>query len=105
EELLEMLTIAAKAPSSANMQPWRFIVVTDAELKAKLVPIAFNQSQVAEASAVVILMADLEMYSLAEEIFGAAVEAGYMTEEVKQSMTANYTRMYSSLPSDRLREL
>ncbi|OUS72679.1 nitroreductase family protein [Paenibacillus sp. MY03] len=105
EELLEMLTIAAKAPSSANMQPWRFMVITDEELKAKLVPIAFNQSQVAEASAVIIVMADLEMYTLADDIYGASVKAGYMSEEVKTNMVANYTKMYSSLPADRLREL
>lgn len=105
EELLEMLEIAAKAPSSANLQPWRFMVVTDEELKQKLVPIAFNQSQVAEASAVIIVMADLQMYTLADEIYGSAVSAGYMTEEVKGQMVANYSNMYASLPEDRLREL
>jgi nitroreductase len=105
EELLEMLEIAAKAPSSANLQPWRFMVVTDEDLKQKLVPIAFNQSQVAEASAVVIVMADLQMYTLAEEIYSSAVNAGYMTEEVKANMIATYTNMYASLPEDRLREL
>ncbi|MDQ6421151.1 nitroreductase family protein [Paenibacillus sp. LHD-117] len=105
DELHEILTIATKAPSSANMQPWRFMVVTDEELKQKLVPIAFNQSQVAEASAVIIVMADLEMYTRAEEIYAGAVEAGFMTEEVKTNMVANYSKMYASMPADRLREL
>src|SRR5690606_14173319 len=86
EELIELLQTATKAPSAANMQPWRFMVVTDEELKQKLVPIANNQSQVGEASAVIIVMADLEMYNLAEDIFGAAYKAGYMSEEVKNNM-------------------
>lgn len=105
QELREILSIAAQAPSSANLQPWRFLVITDAELKAKLVPIAFNQQQVAEAPAVIILLGDLEMYTRAEQIYGAAVEAGYMTEEVKAMMTANYSKAYAAMPADRLKEL
>lgn len=105
EEINELLQIATKAPSSSNMQPWRFLVVTDPELKAKLLPIAFNQQQVKDASAVVIILGDLEMYSRSEQIYGAALEAGFMTEEVKTSMTENSLRMYSSLPAERLKEI
>lgn len=105
DEVREILEIATKAPSSSNMQPWRFLVVTDPELKQKLLPIAFNQQQVTEASAIVIIMGDLEMYSLSEQIYGAAVKAGYMTEEVAGNFVANSTRMYSSLPADRLKEI
>ena len=64
EEIREILEIATKAPSSSNMQPWRFLVVTDPELKKKLHPIAFNQQQVLDASAIVIVLGDLEMYTL-----------------------------------------
>jgi nitroreductase len=105
EEISEMLEIASKAPSSSNMQPWRFLVVTDQEIKQKLVPIAFNQQQVAEASAIVIVLADLEMYTLSEQIYGAAVTAGFMTEEVASNFVQNSTKMYSSLPAERLKEI
>ncbi|WP_337098176.1 nitroreductase family protein [Paenibacillus sp. YIM B09110] len=105
QEIRELLETATKAPSSSNMQPWRFLVVTDPELKQKLVPIAFNQQQVAEASAIVIVLGDLEMYKLSEQIYGAAVEAGYMTKEVADNFVANSTNMYSSLPADRLQSL
>ncbi|MHA7965757.1 nitroreductase family protein [Paenibacillus sp. CAU 1782] len=105
EEINELLTIATKAPSSSNMQPWRFLVVTEPELKAKLLPIAFNQQQVADASAIVIVLGDLEMYKRAEDIYGAALDAGFMSEEVKTQMTENSVRMYSSLPAERLKEI
>ncbi|MCA0755723.1 nitroreductase family protein [Paenibacillus sp. N4] len=105
DEVKEILEIATKAPSSSNMQPWRFLVVTDPELKQKLLPIAFNQQQVTEASAIVIVLGDLEMYSLSDQIYGAAVKAGYMTEETAGNFIANSTRMYSSLPADRLKEI
>ncbi len=66
EEIRELLEIATKAPSSSNMQPWRFLVVTDPEIKQKLLPIANNQQQVAEASAIIIVLGDLEMYKRAD---------------------------------------
>ncbi|MCR2806146.1 nitroreductase family protein [Paenibacillus soyae] len=105
QEIRELLEFATKAPSSSNMQPWRFLVVTDTELKAKLLPIAFNQQQVVEASAIVIVLADTEMYTLSEQIYEAAAAAGYMSEEVKNNMIANSTNMYSSLPAERLKEI
>lgn len=41
-------------PSSFGLQPWRFIVITDQATKDKLVPIPWKQSQVADASHVVV---------------------------------------------------
>ncbi|WP_082360606.1 nitroreductase family protein [Bacillus sp. FJAT-28004] len=105
EEIRDILETAIKAPSSSNMQPWRFLVVTDPELKQKLLPIAFNQKQVAAASAIVIVLADLEMYTLSEKIYGSAIQAGFMTEEVGNNFIANSTKMYSSLPAERLKEI
>ncbi|MCF7760412.1 MAG: NAD(P)H-dependent oxidoreductase, partial [Cephaloticoccus sp.] len=37
-------------PSSIGLQPWRFIVVTDAVMKARLRPAAWNQAQVTDCS-------------------------------------------------------
>jgi len=105
EEIRDILATAIKAPSSSNMQPWRFLVVTDPELKEKLLPIAFNQKQVAAASAIVIVLADLEMYTLSDKIYGSAIEAGFMTEEVGNNFIANSTKMYSALPAERLKEI
>ena len=38
------------APSSYGLQPWKFIVVNDPALRAKLRPVSWNQSQVTDAS-------------------------------------------------------
>ncbi|ETT65684.1 NAD(P)H nitroreductase [Paenibacillus sp. FSL H8-457] len=51
---------ATLAPSAANLQPWRFLVIDSPELKQKLLPIASNQQQVVEASAVIAVLGDLE---------------------------------------------
>ena len=47
------------APSAFNVQPWRFVVVTDPALKAKLSAAANGQRQVASAPAVIVLYTDM----------------------------------------------
>ncbi|MEO0457342.1 MAG: NAD(P)H-dependent oxidoreductase [Cyanobacteria bacterium P01_A01_bin.114] len=42
------------SPSSFGLQPWKFIVVTDAELRQQLKPYASNQPQVVDASHLVV---------------------------------------------------
>jgi nitroreductase len=42
-------------PSSFGLQPWKFLVVTDATVRESLVPHAWNQRQVADASHLVVL--------------------------------------------------
>lgn len=42
-------------PSSIGLQPWKFVVVTDAAMKAKLQPAAWNQKQVVDCSHFVVM--------------------------------------------------
>lgn len=44
-------------PSSFGLQPWRFVVVTDPALKARLRPATWNQAQVEECSHLVVFLA------------------------------------------------
>jgi nitroreductase len=37
-------------PSSYGLQPWKFLVITDAQLKEQLKPLSWNQSQVTDCS-------------------------------------------------------
>ncbi|MCM3629379.1 nitroreductase family protein [Paenibacillus glycanilyticus] len=105
EEIKEILELATKAPSSANTQSWRFLVVTDQALKDQLLPIANNQQQVVDASAVVVILGDMEFYTKLGEINDAAVKAGYMTQEIAQRFTENYQKLFPSIPKDRLTEI
>ena len=47
------------APSAFNVQPWRFVVVTDRALKAQLSVAANGQRQVESAPAVIVLYTDM----------------------------------------------
>ena len=65
EEMLEMIQEATTAPSSVNMQPWRFIVVESNEEKEKLKPlIRFNTRQNETSSAMVLSLAIFSVMNL-----------------------------------------
>ena len=52
-EVLEaVLRLGAQAPSGYNFQPWRFVVVRDADARRRLQQVAFNQPKVAQAPVV-----------------------------------------------------
>ncbi|MGG4220201.1 nitroreductase family protein [Paenibacillus jamilae] len=105
EEIKDLLKEATLAPSSSNVQPWRFLVIETEELKAKLQPIAYNQSQVAEAAAVIVVLGDMEGYKKLDEVFGEAVKHGYMAEDTAKSFVERSIDAYASLPEERLHKV
>lgn len=55
EEIVRRVLDAARiAPSGSNRQPWKFILVTNPEMKRKLVPLCEGQSFIAEAPILII---------------------------------------------------
>lgn len=67
-DLREMLRVAGLAPSAFNVQPWRWVVVRDPDLKARLAEAAYGQKQVSGAPAVVVLYSDMaDVLANAEE--------------------------------------
>ncbi|MDB4880527.1 MAG: dehydrogenase [Gemmatimonadetes bacterium] len=58
-DLRELLRLAGRAPSAYNVQPWRFIVVQDDDLKATLAEAAYGQQQVLRAPATIVLVSDM----------------------------------------------
>jgi nitroreductase len=55
--LKDLLDTARLAPNSFGLQAWKFMVIVNDELKAKLAPACYNQSQITEASALVFFCA------------------------------------------------
>lgn len=75
EELLKSVLNAARlAPSANNAQPWRIIVVTDEDVKLKLVASANGQKFIAQAPVVLVAC------GLPDEAFQTA--GGYMSSHV-----------------------
>jgi nitroreductase len=59
-DLNEILRLTSLAPSSANIQPWRFVAIQDPELQARLQGAAYGQAQVGAAPALIVLYVDVE---------------------------------------------
>ena len=103
EELSEMIKEATSAPSSSNLQPWRFLVIQDTAVKKELRAISNNQEQAETASAVIAVLGDIEMYKKVEQIYTQNVTEGHMPEASKEAMIASTNRVYPNV-SDEVRK-
>ncbi|MEK4004368.1 nitroreductase family protein [Paenibacillus sp. FSL H3-0333] len=106
EELTEILAEASRAPSAVNLQPWRFLVIDSTEGKAKLAPLAaFNQTQALTSSAVIAVFYDTNHVEYMDEIFGKAVELGYMPREVMDMQLQQVKPYYAKISASELRDM
>ena len=62
EDIDQLFEHALQAPTSFNIQNWRFVWVEDAAAREKLREAAWDQAQVTEASMVLVLCADLKAW-------------------------------------------
>ncbi len=60
EEINFILEAGRKSPSSFGMEAWKFLVITNEALKAKLRPACWDQVQVTSCSHLVIVLAGIE---------------------------------------------
>lgn len=62
KELEKILSLAMLSPTAFNIQNWRFLVVTDEARRKALRDAAWGQSQVTDASALIVICADLKAW-------------------------------------------
>ena len=106
EEMLEIINKAVKAPSSVNLQPWRFVVVDSKEGKDILRPlIKFNVRQNDTSSAMIVIFGDMKCHYNAEEILNRNMEAGYMTEDIKQYVMNSFVPWYESISKQKMNDV
>ncbi|MFJ7677915.1 nitroreductase family protein [Peribacillus sp. NPDC097206] len=96
EQIQHILEQATSAPSSSNLQPWRFLVIDDQEQKKELRIAGFNQEQIETSSAIIAVLGDNEMYKNAKQINDLNVELGYMPRDIADMMIANSESAYSN---------
>ncbi|WYP27260.1 nitroreductase family protein [Alkalihalobacillus sp. FSL W8-0930] len=106
DELSEIIAEASKAPSSVNLQPWRFVVIDTPEGKETLTPLAkFNKTQVETSSAVIAVFADMQSQEYLEGILTTAVEKGFMPQEVKDRQMKTVAGLLAGMSYDQLKEM
>ncbi|MDO9365111.1 MAG: nitroreductase family protein [Methylotenera sp.] len=63
QEISSLMSLAMLSPTAFNIQNWRFVLVTDPELRQAIRQVSWNQAQVEEASLLIVLTADLKAWA------------------------------------------
>ena len=61
-EITKLIEAGMQSPTSFNIQHWRFVVITDPELRKQIRAAGFDQAQLTEASALILLTADVQAW-------------------------------------------
>jgi nitroreductase len=96
EEIKQLLEVTQKAPSSWNLQQWKFFVIDEPAQKEKLLPICYGQKQTVESSVMIAILGDLEANRNAESIYSEAVEQGRLTPEIKDRLVNQINGAYAN---------
>lgn len=62
QETNEILSLAVLSPTAFNIQNWRFVVVDEPDLRQEIREVSWGQSQVTDASLLIVLCADLKAW-------------------------------------------
>lgn len=93
EILVKLIEAAHEAPSSWNLQPWEFIVVTDPALKAQLKVAANNQAHVEQAGATIVCLGSLKQQDALADRIEKAIPPDATPERIERAMrTVNRMR-------------
>lgn len=105
EVMKNILQDAMTAPSSLNLQPWRFVVIDTAEGKGMIRPyMMFNQEQCDSSAAIIAIFGDYENFSYTEEVYSAAEEKGLLSPEKKQKMVEMITEYRKLFTDEKIKE-
>ena len=94
----QLVDMAAKAPSSFNLQPWSLVILTDPQDKMRLRRLAMDQPKITEAPVVFMVLADRDGWKkghkFAEKNFEEMVKAGAMSQEQYEWFTDTCEKLY-----------
>ena len=98
EDMHYILEVARKSPSSFGMEAWKFLVITNDELKSKLKPFCWNQVQITTCSHLVIVLAGIENL----KVESGVVQKQLMRRNMPQEKLNSFIELYASHLSDTL---
>jgi nitroreductase len=93
-QIEDLIGLAGEAPSSFNIQHWRFIAVTTANRKAMLRKAAFGQAKVEHAAVTFIILGDLRAHENLARTLAPSVEAGIVPAPVAETFVGMANQMY-----------
>lgn len=93
-----LIALATRAPSSFNLQNWRFVITDTPAAKEKLRAVAYDQSKVTDAAAVVILIGTIPDAERLQLDLARAVSAGLLPHGLDTDWAAAARAKYSNDP-------
>lgn len=94
----KLVECAAEAPSSFNIQHWRFIAVTKKEDRQILQKLSYNQAQVGDASVTFIVLGDKEAHKDVEELLKRSIANGSLPEKAAEAWRGMIGGIYDRNP-------
>ena len=91
EEMHYILEAGRKSPSSFGMEGWKFLVITNEALKAKLRPVCWDQPQITSCSHLVIILAAIENV----KVESGEVEKRFKRRNMPQESLERYMDIYA----------
>jgi len=92
EDIKYILEIGRKSPSSFGMEAWKFLVITNEELKAKLRPACWDQVQITSCSHLVIVLAGIDSV----KVESGLPEKRFARRDMPQETLDFYLDLYAS---------
>ena len=92
EEIRYILEAGRKSPSSFGMEAWKFLVITNDDLKSKLRPHCWDQPQITSCSHLVVVLAGIESVKVESGI----PEKRFLRREMPQEKLDFYLNKYAS---------
>ncbi len=86
-----ILETGRKSPSSFGMEAWKFLVITNEELKAKLRPVCWNQVQITSCSHLIVILAGIENAKVAS----GEVAKRFARRPLSQEQLDTYLKLYA----------
>jgi nitroreductase len=93
-DLTAIVTLAGRAPSAWNVQPWRYVAVRDPAIKARLMGAAYGQAQVGAAPVLLVVYSDMVG---ALEVLPEAAHPG-MPQAARDGMVAQVRGIFGGMP-------
>lgn len=88
EEIQKLFAAAMLSPTSFNIQHWRFVVVTDPDLRSRIKKAAWGQGQVSDSSILVVMTADVKAWEKNPERYWR--NAGSTTQSILLPMIRKF---------------
>ncbi|MCU7374688.1 nitroreductase family protein [Paucibacter sp. O1-1] len=97
-QIRELVQLATLAPSSFNLQNWRFIAVRSQAAKERLRPLAWNQAKITEAAVTFIVCGQLASHEVMAARLAPSVAAGFMPGEMVAGWEGAAKSLYHEQP-------